>query len=90
MELRARLNQPRAMAPWEAGRWVAASSNPLRPWFELSSSCAKIRCARCSGIAAVIFRRRQIGGAFFDRPAGDGDEKTRVDYYDARIHSYGF
>ena len=60
-ELRARLNQPCAMAPREAGRWVAASSNPLRPWFELSSSCANIRCARCSGIASCDFQAGNEG-----------------------------
>ena len=32
----------------EARRWVAVSSNTLRPWFELSSPCAKTRCDRCS------------------------------------------
>ena len=53
---RARLNQPRAMAPWVAGHWVAVSSNALRPWFERSSPCTKIECVRCSGSAGCDFQ----------------------------------
>ena len=60
-EMRARLNQPRAMAPWEAGRWVAASSNPLRPWFVLSSPCAKQRGGRAFWLGDRLNHRMPLG-----------------------------
>jgi hypothetical protein len=86
----AQLDQPRGMAPWEqqeAGRWVATSPNPLRPWFELSSPCAKIRCDRCSGIARLTSRGElNIEGCL----GLEGGEVDYPDYHDARIHSYGF
>ena len=54
---------------------MAASSNPLRPWFELSSPCAKIRCDRCSGIAGCDFQAdsdwRGNEWSFFDRRDGE-------------------
>ena len=65
-------------------------SQRVRPWFELSSPCAKIRCDRCSLKALLGWLPAGnwiLRGALWLVKVKEGGE---VDYHDARFYSYGF